>query len=273
MEDLIKLKTAMDLIVTGLYEKERQKKKGEYFYSKRLIHGINLFQSLNYKYNPEGFDFGKMHEQSFITEYAMRPVAEWFQGWKNKENLKLEDQSFYYMDALVGDSGFHTLVEKCKLSYPDLEIILWDETRLQEKLLQPETQGAYRYWFENTVVFDQQFELSYSKAVNSWAKHKYIPEIHTRGYIHERLGYFLGCDELAKKRNDEVGRFVNRLEALSRAYKDILALGFSSSAKELEDKIAKDIESIRKWLALLVAEKEAIKDGGSTKFTIQPLGL
>lgn len=144
---------------------------------------------------------------------------------------------------------------------------------MQEKLLQPETQGAYRYWFENTVVFDQQFELSYSKAVNSWAKHKYIPEIHTRGYIHERLGYFLGCDELAKKRYDEVGRFVNRLEALSRAYKDILALGFSSSAKELEDKIAKDIESIRKWLALLVAEKEAIKDGGSTKFTIQPLGL
>ena len=130
-----------------------------------------------------------------------------------------------------------TLVEKCKLSYPDLEIILWDETRLQEKLLQPETQGAYRYWFENTVVFDQQFELSYSKAVNSWAKHKYIPEIHTRGYIHERLGYFLGCDELAKKRYDEVGRFMNRLEALSRAYKDILALGFSSSAKELEDKI------------------------------------
>lgn len=94
MEDLIKLKTALDLIVTGLYEKERQKKKGEYFYSKRLIHGINLFQSLNYKYNPEGFDFGKMHEQSFITEYAMRPVAEWFQGWKNKESLKLEDQSF-----------------------------------------------------------------------------------------------------------------------------------------------------------------------------------
>lgn len=165
------------------------------------------------------------------------------------------------------------LVEKCKLSYPDLEIILWDETRLQERLLQPETQGAYKYWFENTVVFDQQFELSYHKAVNSWAKHKYIPEIHTLGYIHERLGYFLGCDELSKKRYDEVGRFVNRLEALSRAYKDILALGLSSSAKELEDKIVKDIESIGKWLALLIAEKEAIKDGGSTRFTIQPLGL
>ena len=71
MEDLIKLKTAMDLIVTGLYEKERQKKKGEYFYSKRLIHGINLFQSLNYKYNPEGFDFGKM------------PCGRWQNGFRD----------------------------------------------------------------------------------------------------------------------------------------------------------------------------------------------
>ena len=80
MEDLIKLKTAMDLIVTGLYEKERQKKKGEYFYSKRLIHGINLFQSLNYKYNPEGFDFGKMHEQSFITSM---PCGRWQNGFRD----------------------------------------------------------------------------------------------------------------------------------------------------------------------------------------------
>lgn len=102
MEDLIKLKTAMDLIVTGLYEKERQKKKGEYFYSKRLIHGINLFQSLNYKYNPEGFDFGKMHEQSFITEYAMRRWQEWFQGWKNKESLKLEGPEFLLYGCIGG---------------------------------------------------------------------------------------------------------------------------------------------------------------------------
>lgn len=165
------------------------------------------------------------------------------------------------------------LIDKCKQSYSDLEIILWDETRLQEKLLQPETQGTYKYWFENTVVFDQQFELSYSKAINSWAKHKYIPEIHTLGYIHEKLGNFLGCLELAKKRYEEVGRFANRLKALSRAYKDILALGFSSSAKELEEKVVKDIESIESWLTLLIATKEAIKDGGSTRFTIQPLGL
>lgn len=53
MDDLTKLKMAFSLIVIGLYEKERQKKEGEYYYSKKLIHGINIFQSLNYKYIPK----------------------------------------------------------------------------------------------------------------------------------------------------------------------------------------------------------------------------
>lgn len=108
MDDLTKLKTAFSLIVIGLYEKERQKKEGEYYYSKKLIHGINIFQSLNYKYNSKGFDFNKMHEQSFITNYAMQPVSQWFDGWENTDRLDLLNQGFYYMDALVGDSGFNT---------------------------------------------------------------------------------------------------------------------------------------------------------------------
>ena len=32
MDDLTKLKTAFSLIVIGLYEKERQKKEGKYYY-------------------------------------------------------------------------------------------------------------------------------------------------------------------------------------------------------------------------------------------------
>ena len=48
MDDLARLKTAMQLITVGLCEKDRKKIKGEYFYSKRLIHGINIFQYLNY---------------------------------------------------------------------------------------------------------------------------------------------------------------------------------------------------------------------------------
>jgi hypothetical protein len=108
MDDLTKLKTAFNLIVIGLYEKERQKKKGKYYYSKKLMHGINIFQSLNYKYNPTGFDFSRMHEQGFITHYAMQPVSQWFDGWENADELDLVNQDFFYMDALVVDTGFNT---------------------------------------------------------------------------------------------------------------------------------------------------------------------
>lgn len=158
--DLTKLKTAMDLIVTGLYEKERQKKAGEYFYSKRLIHGINLFQSLNYKYNPDGFDFSKLHEQSFITEYAMRPVAEWFQDWKNIESLDLENQSFYYMDALVGDSGFNTfhVNDNCEdyIEYVEKDVVAGIEQRSVYDCLKALNQDEYvklrKFLIEHPII-------------------------------------------------------------------------------------------------------------------------
>lgn len=44
MEDLIKLKTALDLIVTGLYEKERQKKKGSIFTASVLFMELICFR-------------------------------------------------------------------------------------------------------------------------------------------------------------------------------------------------------------------------------------
>ncbi|WP_276768666.1 hypothetical protein [Dielma fastidiosa] len=36
-------------------------------------------------------------------------------------------------------------VSNCKSSNPNVEIILWDETIIQERLIHPETQGVYKY--------------------------------------------------------------------------------------------------------------------------------
>lgn len=160
MEDLAKLKTAMGLIATGLYEKERQKQEGEYFYSKRLMHGINMFHSLRYKYHPEGFDFSEIHEQKFIEKYAMRPVAEWFEGWKATETLQLEKQKFYLMDALVEDSGFETfhISEDCEdyIQYFEKDIIAGIEQRAVYDCLISLNQDEYvdlrKYFIEHPIA-------------------------------------------------------------------------------------------------------------------------
>lgn len=161
MDDLTKLKTAVSLIVVGLYEKERKKKDGEYYYSRKLIHGINIFQSLNYKYNPKGFDFDKMHEQCFITEYAMQPVSQWFAGWENAaEKLDLENQGFYHLGALVGDSGFHTfhVNDDCEdyIEYVEKDIIAGIEQRAVYDCLKELSQDEYvnlrKYIIEHSQI-------------------------------------------------------------------------------------------------------------------------
>ena len=150
MDDLTKLKTAMQLITSGLYEKDRKKEKEQYFYSKHLIHGINLFQSLNYKYNYEQFDFEQLHEQKFITDYAMKPVKEWFEGWKNTENMKLEEQEFYHMGELVGDIGSNMFyVNDCCEDYVqyyvEKDIIAGIEQRVVYECLRVLEQDDYVY--------------------------------------------------------------------------------------------------------------------------------
>lgn len=160
MDDLTKLKTAISLITVGLCEKEREKQRGEYCYSKRLIHGINIFQSLNYKYNPQGFDFNKMHEQSFIEYYAVQPVKQWFSGWENMEGLELEKQGFYYMDALVGDSGFHTfhVNDDCEdyIEYVEKDIVAGIEQRAVYDCIKALSQNDYiklrKYFIEHPVI-------------------------------------------------------------------------------------------------------------------------
>lgn len=165
------------------------------------------------------------------------------------------------------------MVLNCKSSNPNVEIILWDETTLQESLTKPETQGIYKYWFENTIIFDNLFKLSYEKTVNGWAKLKYIPEIHTTGYIHNKLEYFLGSVELTKHRFEEICKFIHRLKALLRAYEDLLELGIPETAKELEAKIEKDLSIIKRWVDILESSKTIIGDGGRIGSITESLGL
>lgn len=174
MKDSVKLKTAMGLIITGLYEKERQKVDGEYHYSKRLMHGINIFQSLSYKYNRKNFDFSSLHEESFIKKYAMKPVNQWFECWEDMESLELEKQLFYYMDALVGDSGFNTfhVNDNCEdyIEYFEKDMIAGVEQRAVYDCLMSLNQKEYvqlrKYFIENPIVKPEnlrKLKLAYSQ--------------------------------------------------------------------------------------------------------------
>ena len=127
--------------------------------------------------------------------------------------------------------------EEFKLSNPDVELVLWDETTIHQRLTKSGGQGIYKYWFENTVVFDDQFSLSLERIKNGWANTKYISEIYTEGYIHDKLELFLGSVELNRKRLDCICNLISRFRLLIRYYQDLLELKNIDEDKDITKKI------------------------------------
>lgn len=160
-----------------------------------------------------------------------------------------------------------------KTSFTNTEIILWDETRIQERLLQPNSIGIYKYWFEDTIVFDEQIKTSFTKAINSWAKAKYIPEVYSFGLIHNKLECFLGTIRLAERRHKEVVEFINRLETLRRSFLDLLKLGIPDNENTLQEKIENDLGIIVKRIDELNRVEQSIKYGSSIIFENPNIGL
>ena len=85
-------------IVSGLYEKEQNYDK--YPYSEHLLYGINLFSALAFQ--QKQFDLlAKLNEASFIAEYAVRHIEEWFVGWDNTFVSQISQYPLYKTGALV----------------------------------------------------------------------------------------------------------------------------------------------------------------------------
>lgn len=158
------------------------------------------------------------------------------------------------------------LKESFKTYAPTVEVELWDETRIQEMITWPELVGIYKFWFDNSEIFDEYFELAYKKAISSWARTNYIPELYSEGYIHKQMQFFLGSRSLSKSRYNALREMLERLVLLKHSFQDLLSLEFPDSDKDLATKIKKDIVTIDKWIAFLECGQESVKRGITIRF-------
>lgn len=143
---------------------------------------------------------------------------------------------------------------------------LWDETRIQEIITWPELVGIYKFWFDNSEFFDNYFELSFMKAISSWAKTEYIPDLYAEGHIHQKIEFFLGSSSLSERRYNEWCKMLERLTFTKRSLQDLLALEFPESEKDLVAKIKIDLVTIDEWISILESGKESVKRGIAVPF-------
>lgn len=149
---------------------------------------------------------------------------------------------------------------------PDVVVDLWDETRIQEMLTWPELVGISKYWFDTSEIFDDYFEISYKKAISSWARTKYIPDLYAEGYIHQRIEFFLGSYSLSERRSVEWQKMLERLVLLKRSFEDLLKLEFPKTEKDLVEKIKIDISTVAGWISFLERKEDSVKRGIAISF-------
>lgn len=158
------------------------------------------------------------------------------------------------------------LKESFKAFAPTVEIELWNETRIQEMITWPELVGIYKFWFDNSEIFEEYFELSFNKAINSWARTRYIPDLYSEGYIHQKIQFFLGSKSLSKRRYNAWREMLERLISLKRSFQDLLMLNFPDSDKELVTMIKNDLVTIDEWIAFLENGQDSVKRGITPRF-------
>lgn len=104
--DCLHIEKAITFIAKGIREKENIEvgKRTPYYYSKDLQRGINMFLWAAFSMGGVGKNiYTYADEYAFLKKFICLPIREWFIDWseESKRWLHLENEKFYYLDALA----------------------------------------------------------------------------------------------------------------------------------------------------------------------------
>ncbi len=88
-----------------------------------------------------------------------------------------------------------SLVCEIKKDFPNLDLILWNESRIETELQKESSLGILKYWFKNSKLSYETLIYSFEKSKNSWLSNKYTPELNCYGKIYNTLTNLVGSRE------------------------------------------------------------------------------
>jgi len=88
------------------------------------------------------------------------------------------------------DTRWDNLINEMAKDYPDVDIELWNETRILTELQKPNSAGIYRFWFSNSELTETNIQYAFDKAKNSWLITKYVPELNAFGHIEKTVSRY-----------------------------------------------------------------------------------
>lgn len=106
------------------------------------------------------------------------------------------------------------LKDKMNKVFPDVQLELWDETRLLQELQHSEAEGIQRYWFEKNEFASDIIKSSFERQKGGWLAVKYIPTLHCKGKIKDKINRFLGDTRVCHKYLSELDNLINTYKEL-----------------------------------------------------------
>lgn len=147
---------------------------------------------------------------------------------------------------------FHQDIQK---DYPNLELLLWDESRILEQLQADDCAGIENYWFRQAQITEDVLRYSIDKQMSTWLKTKYVPVLHKNGYVKFWLDEMIGCPARRMYLSNETKKHVNSCVSILNA---ISLLKHDTKGWGLDDKTIQQLLQIEKDILLLRGLFEAI---------------
>ncbi len=152
-------------------------------------------------------------------------------------------------ERLTERDRWNNFITECENNHLNVDLLLWEETKLQQIMGELCSNGFERYWFDKKAIDLGYLKTKFDAACNSWlyTRYGYAPDYHIVGEIEKDLQIRLnGFNEVASLLKD-VEKVINCLEYI---YGYIARLPFHNNT----DSISHLIQPAEEWI------KRAIRD-------------
>lgn len=155
------------------------------------------------------------------------------------------------------EKKWNDLVKTIKNKYPDLELELWNDFRINKELHKESSVGILKFWFKNSEISEEKIKNNFEASKSSWLESKYESKLSQLGVINYHLCQLLGnkderlhVNNILNKSITLIKAFNNALEELSNICNDKDEVLFSELFNLQNDFIKLEIAAIKilEWI-------------------------
>lgn len=119
------------------------------------------------------------------------------------------------------DKRWNDLVNSMKNKYPDLELELWNDFRIDKELHKESSVGILKFWFKNSEISEEKIKNNFEVSKSSWLESKYEPKLSQFGVINNRLCQLLGKEDERLYFYNIFSNFINLVYAYNNAVEEL----------------------------------------------------